>query len=114
MAITVHDCPETVEFTAPTGGVTLLTPVLLSGTVVIPCATAAAGVKFAGYVKDKILKGVAKEAATGKAWVQGQTIYWDNSGSKFTGDSTSGVQCGFALAAATAGATTGDIVLLND
>jgi hypothetical protein len=114
MPATAHDFDGTIEFTAPTGGLTAYTPALLSGTVVFPCLTVAAGVKVACYVHGKIFRGVAKEAATGKTWVQGQTIYWDNANSKFTGDSTGGVQCGIAIAAATAGATTGDILLLND
>lgn len=51
------------------------------------------------------------DKATGSAWTEGEKIYWDAAASKFTDTSTSNTLCGYAVAAAASGATSGTILL---
>lgn len=49
--------------------------------------------------------------ATGTAWVQGDTLYWDATNSVFTKTSTSNTFAGYAYAAAASGDATGSVLL---
>lgn len=52
-------------FTAPGGGVTAHTAVLINGTVVIPMETVAAGLPFTGFVGPGRVNGLPKVAGLG-------------------------------------------------
>jgi predicted RecA/RadA family phage recombinase len=51
---------------------------------------------------------------TGTAWTVGQAIYWDAANSKGITTDETGKLLGYAAVAATSGATTGDIILLEE
>lgn len=95
-----------MPFTAPSGGVTVDTPVLIGGLLVLPIVTASEGDTFNGYVTG-VWTGIAKE--TGQAWSEGDKLYWDNGNSRLTTDAIDGMLVGVAAADATSGATTGDV-----
>src|SRR5581483_1718247 len=62
-----------LTFTAPTGGVTSGTPLLINDTFVIPSVTATVGVVFEGWVTGVFIL----PKATGVAWLEGQRLYFD-------------------------------------
>jgi predicted RecA/RadA family phage recombinase len=100
---------ECLEFTAPTGGVTSGTPLLIGSLLVVPLVTAAATVKFNGCTC-----GVFKVTkADSQAWTEGVKVYWDDTNKNFTTTSTANTLCGVAAAAvaSTAGLTTGYVRL---
>lgn len=100
---------DVMEFTAPTGGVTVDVPVLIGGLFVIPEVTAAAGARFNG-----ILEGVVTlPKNTGEVWTEGAPAYWDAANARVSFDSTAGQQIGAISAAALTGDTTG-IIRLNE
>lgn len=99
-----------MTFTAPGGGVTSGTPVLIGSLLVIPETTAAATVLFAGAVVGVFT--LAKTA--GAAWTEGQALYWDSAASSFaTAQSATARRAGTAAAAAASGDTTGSVRLNN-
>lgn len=68
-------------FTAPAGGVVTGTPVLISGTVVIPRETVAAGALFTGFVGPGVVPGLPK-AAVGID--EGELVRFDSLAGNFT------------------------------
>ena len=100
----------TMTFTAPTGGVVSGTPVLIGGLLVIPEATVAQTLPFAGAAVGTF--SLAK--ATGNAWTEGQTLYWDSANSNFVvAQSATARRMGSAAATALSGDTTGQVRLNN-
>lgn len=100
---------KVMTFTAPSGGVVSGTPVLIGALLVVPVATVAETVKFAGETE-----GVISFTKPGsQAWTEGAIIYWDNSAKKFTTTAASNFRCGVAAEAVGAGAglTTGKVRL---
>lgn len=98
-----------MEFTAPTGGVTVDVPVLIGGLFVIPTVTAAVGVRF-----NALLEGVfLLPKATGEVWTEGAPAYWDAANARASFDSSVGPQIGAITSAALTGDTTG-IIRLNE
>ncbi len=106
MATTYIQPGDTIDLTAPTGGVTAGTPLLIGALLVIPKVTAAETVAFAAYVNG--VHTVPK--ATG-AWTEGASLYWDNAAKNFTTTATANYYAGVAAAAAASGDTTGKILL---
>jgi predicted RecA/RadA family phage recombinase len=102
-----------MQITAPTGGIAAGGLKLISGTLFFCPEAISAGATGAGYWKDSLLKGAPKADGTGKAWVKGQKLYWDASAGKFTTTATGNTLRGIAAETATAGATTGDVELLQ-
>jgi predicted RecA/RadA family phage recombinase len=102
---------EIMEFTAPSGGVTAGTGVLIGKLLVIPLDTAAEDETFRGAAT-----GVWSHAkAASQAWTEGAVVYWDDTAKVFTTAATTGnFRAGVAAAAVAGGAgdTTG-IVRLN-
>ncbi len=99
---------DVMEYTAPAGGVTSGTPVLIGNMLVIPQDAAAAGAAFNGHVVG-LHTGMPK--ATGATWSEGQVLYWDDTAKKFTTVTTSNYRVGSAAKAAASGDTTGDVRL---
>lgn len=98
-----------MEFTAPSGGVTVNVPVLIGGLFVIPAVTAAAAARFNG-----LLEGVfTLPKATGEVWTEGAPAYWDVANARASFDSSVGQQIGAITASALTGDTTG-VVRLNE
>lgn len=98
---------HTLEFTAPAGGVTSGTPVLIGGVFVIPEISAAAGEPFTG-----LRVGVSTlDKTTGEAWAEGQAAFWDAANAKVSTDPTVGLPIGFVAVAALSADTTGDVAL---
>lgn len=100
---------DVVTFTAPTGGVTAGTPVLIGTLLVIPQETVAETLSFDGYVTG--VHSVPKVGS--QAWTEGAIVYWDNTNHYFTTTSTSNYRGGAAVEAvgSGAGATTGKVRL---
>lgn len=94
---------------APTGGVTVDTPVITNDALFVPDETKAAAAQVALGVE-----GVYSFAKDGNAVGLGETVYWDNTNSRVTAvKSTSGNKpCGIGAAAAAAGDSTCDVKLL--
>lgn len=83
---------ETMDMTAPAGGVTSGFPVLIGGLLVVPVASADAGDTFAGLTCGVIES--AKPAA--QAWTQGDVVYWDVSEAEFTKTASGNFKVGCA------------------
>ena len=101
---------KVMTFTAPSGGVTSGTPVLIGSLVVVPVASAAAGAQFEGDTE-----GVFTAPKTaGAAWSEGQVLYWDSTAGSFaTAASLTARRAGAAAAAALSADTTGKVRLVN-
>lgn len=71
---------HSLNFTAPSGGVTSGVPVLIGALLVLPVASADQGDTFAG-----VSKGVVEaDKLSAQAWTEGQVVYWDDGNSRFT------------------------------
>lgn len=100
---------EVVEYTAPGGGVVSGTPKQIGQILVIPTVTAAATVRFNGYIT-----GVFRVTKVGsQAWAEGAVVYWDAGNARFTTSGAGNFQAGTAVEAVGSGAseTTGVIRL---
>lgn len=100
---------ESIEFTAPAGGVTSGVGVLITDLLVIATVTAAEGARFNGLVE-----GVVTHAKAGsQAWTEGQGVYWDDAAKRFTTTAAGNKFAGYAVVAVGAGAgeTTGTVLL---
>lgn len=96
---------KTIQF-AHTAATTAKVPILINSLIWIPINTADPNVlnAFWYYVQ-------ASDApkATGEAWSPGDTLYWDNTNSRFTKTSSGNTKCAHALAAALSADTVGYI-----
>lgn len=100
---------DVLTLTAPVGGVTVDTPVLIGNLLVIPTSSARATERFEGK-RSGVFRGMPKTA--GVAWTQGVPLYWDDSGEKFTTIAAGNYgPVGAAAAAADSNDTTGEVVL---
>jgi predicted RecA/RadA family phage recombinase len=100
---------ESVEFTAPSGGVTSGVGVQIGQFFCIATITAAVGVRFNG-----LCEGVVTHAKPGsQAWAEGAAIFWDEGAKLMTTVSSGNLQIGVATVAVGAGAgeTTGTVRL---
>lgn len=101
---------DSLEFTAPAGGVVAGTPVLIGSLVVVPTTTAAAGAKFNGDTEGVFT--LPKTA--GAAWAEGQVLYFDSATGAFaTATGLTARRAGAATAAALAADVTGQVRLAN-
>lgn len=97
-----------LDLTAPAGGVVSGTFYKIGSIIAIAAATVAAGLPFAGWTE-----GVYDAPkATGTAWAEGDTVYWDDAAKNFTKTATANTKAGVAVAAAAAGDTEGRIKLV--
>jgi len=83
---------NTMDMTAPAGGVTSGFPVLIGGLIVVPVADADVGETFAGLACG--VGEFAKVAA--QAWTQGDVVYWDVSEAEFTKTASGNYKAGVA------------------
>jgi len=100
---------ESIEFTAPSGGVVSGRGTKIGDLVVIATVTAAEGARFNG-----LTEGVISHAkAPSQAWAEGDRLYWDEGNKRFTktagGNTFAGYSCG--IVAGGAGDTTGVVLL---
>lgn len=86
---------DVLDFTAPTGGVTSGTPVLIGSLLVVPVADALEDDVFAAQAI-----GVFEIAKSTNAFTEGQLAYWDDSNSRVTSTATDNTLVGVAAAAA--------------
>jgi predicted RecA/RadA family phage recombinase len=100
---------DSIEFTAPGGGVVSGTPVLIGGILVVPGVTAAATVKFNGMIRGVFLL----PKAPSQAWAEGALVYWDSGNARCTTAGPGNLLVGFAVEAVGSGATltTGKVML---
>ncbi len=86
---------ESVEYTAPMGGVTSGAPKQIGKLLVVPAVTVAAGARFNG-----VTCGVFTVTKVGsQAWTEGAIVYWDAGNNRFTTSSGGNLQAGTAVAA---------------
>jgi len=107
MARTYKQPGDVLPLTAPTGGVTAGTPVLIGGLLVVPQNTAAEGEPFEGMRTG--VHTLPKTSA--QAWTQLAKVYWDNTNKVCTTTATSNTLIGVAAAPAANPSATGDVVL---
>lgn len=101
---------DTMNFTAPGGGVVSGGVYKIGQLLVVACHDADATDTFQGQVT-----GVFSVTKVGsQAWTEGAVVYWDNGNTRFTTTASGNLQAGCAVEAVGAGAgeTTG-IVRLN-
>lgn len=100
---------DSVEFTAPSGGVVSGTPKLIGQLVVVPTVTVAQTVRFVG--KTTGVFSVPKVGS--QAWTEGARVYWDEGNDRFTTTAAGNVEAGVAVEAVGSGAgeTTGIVRL---
>ena len=98
---------DVLEFTAPSGGVTVGTGVKIGVLLVIPLVTAAEAAKFNGVVKGVITH--AKTSA--QAWTEGQQLCWDDTNKVFTTTTLANYIAGVAVKAADNPSATGYVRL---
>lgn len=102
----------TMTFTAPAGGVTSGTPVLIGAVVVIPAKDAAAGERFEGAIEGVF--EVPKTDGGATAWTEGAPVYYDSATDEFVNaQSATARRAGFAAEAAADGDVTGIVKLVN-
>ncbi len=102
---------ESIEFTAPSGGVVSGRGTLIGQLVVIATVTAAQGARFNG-----LIEGVITHAkAASQAWAEGAIVYWDEGAKVFTTVAAGHTFAGYAVAAVGGGAdeTTGTVLLAH-
>jgi predicted RecA/RadA family phage recombinase len=98
---------DSLELTAPGGGVVSGTGVLIGALFVVPTVTAAAAAKFVGQAR-----GVVEHAkVSAQAWSEGQRLYWNAGLSQVTSVATDGPFIGVAAAAAVNPSATGQVLL---
>ena len=98
---------DTLEFTAPAGGVTSGTCVKIGDLLVLALTTAAVGEKFQGR-----RTGVVDHAKlSAQAWTEGQQVNWDDTNKRFTTVTTGNYKAGVAAAVAANPSSTGQVVL---
>lgn len=92
---------DALNFIAPSGGVTSGVPVKIGAMLVIPVASADQTETFSGQVV-----GCFECTKVGsQAWAVGDVVYWDNSNSRFTKTSATGLfRAGVAASVVGAGA----------
>lgn len=98
---------NSVEFTAPTGGVTAGLLYFIGNLAVVASVTALVGVKFVGVIAG--IFSLVK--TTGTAWTEGQPLYWDIAGAKASTDPSAGPYVGTSTAIAVSGAAVGNVKL---
>jgi predicted RecA/RadA family phage recombinase len=98
---------ESLEFTAPAGGVVSGTGVKIGDLLVIAEVTAAVGVRFNG-----LRLGVVEHAKlSAQAWTEGQQVNWDDTNKRFTTVTTGNFKAGVAARVAANPSATGFVVL---
>ena len=108
MARTFVQPGDVVTFTAPAGGVTAGTPVLIGSLLVIPQNTASQGAEFEGMAVG--VHRLSKTSA--QSWAEGDKVYWNTSTDLADNVATTGPLIGVALAVADNPSSSG-VVRLN-
>jgi predicted RecA/RadA family phage recombinase len=98
---------DTIQLTAPVGGVTGGAIFKQGGLVGVVVASAAEGEQFALQLKG-VFNGLPKAA---EAWTTGDTLYWSTANSNFTKTASGNTLAGFVAADAVSGAATGTVLL---
>lgn len=107
MATTFSQRGDTLDLTAPAGGVTKGLVYIIGGIPVVAVNTASAGATFQG-----MCVGVhTLPKTTGAAWTEGQAVFWDAANARCDVDPTVGLPIGAVAAAALSADTTGKVVL---
>jgi predicted RecA/RadA family phage recombinase len=105
---TNHNQPACVrEFTAPTGGVTSGTPVLIGTFFVIPLVTVAATARFNGALDGEW----TLPKTSSETWAEGEPVYFDTANTKLSNDSSLGIAIGVSTAVAGSSDTTASVRL---
>ena len=109
---------ESVEFTAPAGGVVSGVGVQIGELLVIATVTKTPAQVTAGDDRfNGLVEGVITHAkAPSQAWAEGARVYWDEGNKRFTTSGSGNLPAGYAVAAVGGGAddTTGTVLLKPD
>ncbi|MDR6952300.1 putative RecA/RadA family phage recombinase [Ancylobacter sp. 3268] len=98
---------DTLDLTAPAGGVVSGTAYLLGALVAVANFSADAGVKVA-FSRRGVF---TLPKATGQAWTEGAVLYWDNTAKNFTTTVSTNTKAAVAVAAAANGDASGLVLL---
>ena len=99
---------DTLDLTAPSGGVVSGAPVKIGGQVVVPQVSATEGKTFAAKTT-----GVFRvAAATSQAWAECVTVYWDDTNKVFTTTASGNTKSGHSAAAKLAASAEGLVKLI--
>jgi predicted RecA/RadA family phage recombinase len=98
---------DVLTLTAPSGGVVSGTTYKIGALVVVAQVSAAEGESFSA-----VAEGVCTlTKTTSQAWTEGQRLYWDDSGKKWTTTAQGNTYGGVAAAAAQSADTSGNVRL---
>ena len=100
---------DVIEFT-PSSALTAGQPVLV-GTSLLTIATQPIAANAAGSVATEGVFSIAKATGNGTAINAGTVLYWDNTNSVVTSNSTGTIRCGFAVSTAANAAATITLLL---
>lgn len=98
---------DTLDLTAPTGGVVAGVAYLIGVIVAVANYSAAEGL-IATFSRRGVF---TLPKATGQAWTEGAVLYWDNTNKVFTTTASGNTKAGAAVAAAASGDTSGKVLL---
>ncbi len=109
---------ESVELTAPAGGVVSGVGVQIGELLVIATVTKTPAQVTAGDNRfNGLVEGVITHAkAPSQAWIEGARVYWDEGNKRFTTSAGGNLPAGYSVAAVGGGAdeTTGTVLLKPD
>ncbi|MFG1319841.1 DUF2190 family protein [Xanthobacter autotrophicus] len=98
---------DTLDLTAPSGGVISGTAYLIGALFGVAVVSADAGVTF----PLRVVGVYILPKATGEAWAEGAVLYWDNTNKRLTTTASGNTKVGMVASAALSAATTGAIRL---
>jgi predicted RecA/RadA family phage recombinase len=99
---------NTLDLTAPAGGVVSGVPVKIGSIIAVAQVTAAAGLPFTGKVNG--CWNIVKVA--GQAWATGDVVYWDDAAKNFTKTAGALQKAGVVVADQLAGDVVGKVRLI--
>ena len=99
---------DTLDLTAPAGGVISGTAYLIGALFGVAVASADAAATF----PLRVVGVYTLPKATGEAWAEGAILYWDNTNKRLTTTSAGNTKVGTVASAAVSAASTG-VIRLN-
>lgn len=88
---------ESLQLTAPTGGVVTDTVYKIGNIICIAEHSAVEGDPFTALTEG-LVDYLAEGAGSGQAWAEGDTVYWDNTAHQFTKTASGNTKAGSAVA----------------
>ena len=96
---------DRLTFTAPVGGVVSGTGYMIGGLLAVATSTGSAGLPFEAQTVG-VIEMPKAAAGSGKAFTEGERVWWDDTNKRWDKTGSGLFQCGVAVAAAASTATT--------